>query len=87
MSRARDIEELEDLLNNAESDEKLCDQAIEVVERLVDEKKRARYRGDYAQSQKLAKDEKDFFEVIEKIEARRHAHALDKFKEYCKKHL
>lgn len=84
-ARARDIEELEDLLNNAESDEKLCNQAIEIIERLVEEKKKAAYRGDDFLSQKIAEQEKDFVQVIRNIENRRHPHALDKFKEYCRK--
>lgn len=84
-ARARDIEELEDLLNNAESDEKLCNQAIEIIERLLEEKKKAEYRGDAFLSQKIAEQEKDFVQVITNIENRRHPHALDKFKEYCRK--
>jgi hypothetical protein len=44
MSRARDIEELEALWLGGDSDEKVCDQAIEIVERLVYEKRRARVR-------------------------------------------
>lgn len=83
-NRARDIEELEDLLNGAESDEKLCDQAIEIIERLVEEKKRARYRGDYAHEQSLAQQERDFQNIILDIEKRRHPNTLDKFKEFCR---
>lgn len=86
MSRARDIEELEVLLNNAESADKLCNQAIEIIERLVEEKRKARYRNDHAREQTLREQERDFQNVLEEIERRRHASTLDKFKEYCRTH-
>jgi hypothetical protein len=86
MSRARDIEELEALWLGGDSDEKVCDQAIEIVERLVYEKRRARVRNEPAREESLKEQERDFDSLIERIDKARHAHALDKFKEYCRNH-
>ncbi len=86
MSRARDIEELEALWVDGATDEKVCDQAIEIIERLVYEKRRAHVRKDEAREESLREQERDFDDLIKKIDDRKHAHALDKFKEYCRNH-
>ena len=86
MSRARDIEELEALWVGGATDEKVCDQAIEIIERLVYEKKRAWHRNDKAYQESLKDQERDFGDLIKKIDKSRHVNALDKFKEYCRTH-
>lgn len=84
MSRARDIEELEALWQGGASDEKVSDQAIEIVDRLEYEMKRARVNNDQAREELLNEQKRDFKSLINIINNVKHAHFLDKYIKYCK---
>lgn len=83
--RARDIQELADLLDGAESDERLSNQAIEIHERLIDEKSRARHKNDGVRARVLVEQEEDFCAVKKEIMDRRHSRVLEKYTEWCKR--
>ena len=83
--RAKDIEELEWLLNNAGSDKELCDKAIEIVDRLIYEVKQYQKMGDQALLDEIERQSDDFLSILEEIKRRKHDHVLDDFFNYGKK--
>lgn len=76
---APDIRDLEKMLNDGEGDASLSRRAIEIIERLDDERRRARYKMDYRTCERLAEEDADFKRVIGEILRRRHDHVLDRF--------
>ncbi len=76
---APDILDLEKKLNDGEGDDVLNNRAIEIFERLTEEIKAVRAKGNKSQADSLARQVKDFDRVLTDIKNRRHAHVLDKF--------
>lgn len=84
MGRAADIDDLERMLNDGDGDDVLNARAIEIFERLRDELKRFKYSPSVSEKDRLKAEVEDFEDTLKQIEARRHEHALDRFKEYLK---
>jgi hypothetical protein len=81
---APDILDLEKKLNDGEGDDVLSNRAIEIFERLTDEIKAAKAKGNKSQADFLVRQVKDFDRVLSEIKDRRHAHVLDKFTQHSK---
>ncbi len=81
--RAPLIDELEKILDDGGSDKELCDKAIEIVEWLVEDSEIVKQTANIAKAIGIKEQEDYFVQVIDKIHARRHANALDAFKQHC----
>jgi hypothetical protein len=84
-STAPDIVDLKKKLEDGEGDDVLNSRAIEIFERLTEEITEAKGWGDQSRQRSLEQEAKDFGDLIDEIERRRHAHALDKFAQYIKR--
>lgn len=82
MARAKDIADLEKMLDDGEGDDALNQRAIEIVERLEYEEKLARQNMKIRDMDIVDAERKDFERVIADIQRRRHAHVLDTFTTY-----
>ena len=78
-TRSKDIEELEWLLDNAGSDKELCDKAIEIADRILEDMKRFEQKHDLQVYDKIEKDCQDFETLLRNIKRRKHEHVLDEF--------
>ncbi len=78
-ARSKDIEELEWLLDNAGSDKELCDKAIEIADRILQDIKQLEQMFDVLIYDKIVKDSEDFEPVLRSIKRRKHEHVLDDF--------
>ena len=83
----QDIEALERMLNDAEGDDMLNTQAIEIYVRLQRSINRARQKRDSYLMSVLRKENVEFERVLKEIGARRHAHVLDRYHQYAWKPL
>ena len=77
--RAADILDLEHMLDNGLGDDMLCRRAIEIYERLIEEKKKFRYRISIEEAGVVDAQCADFKRVLKIIKRRRHAKVLDQF--------
>lgn len=83
MARAKDIADLEKMLDDGEGDAALNQRAIEIVERLEYEEKLARQNMNVSGMETIARERADFERVIADIQRRRHDHVLDVFTDYA----
>ena len=82
MARAKDIADLEKMLDDGEGDDAINKRAIEIVERLEYEEKLARQNMKIRDMDIVDAERKDFERVIGDIKRRRHEHSLDTFATY-----
>jgi hypothetical protein len=87
ISTAPDIRDLEQKLNDGEGDDVLNSRAIEIFERLTEDLVEAKGWKDKARQRALEQEAKDFEDLIDEIQARRHEHVLDKFAQYIKRRM
>lgn len=81
--RAKDIIELERLLNDGEGDDMLCAQAIKIFERLEREMNDAgRRQSDVLRREAIKRERADFKVVLQSIRDRRHAGVLNQYDQY-----
>ena len=81
--RAPLIDELEKILNDGGSDKELCAKAIEIIKWLIEEDEIVKQTANISKEIGLKEQGDYFVQVIDKILARRHDHALDAFKQHC----
>ena len=79
MARAKDIADLERMLDDGEGDSSLNQRAIEILERIEYEGKLARQNMNIKGIETIEAETKDFERVIADIQRRRHEHVLDTF--------
>jgi hypothetical protein len=85
VSTASDIIELERKLEDGEGDDALNDLAIEIFERLSDERSEAKFRRRKALLRLLEQQNGEFGRILLEIKKRRHLNVLDKYAEHVKR--
>lgn len=84
LHRAPDIVDLENKLNNVDTDEALSSRAIEICERLQEEIREATQRARYMRIANLEDERLDFERVLTLIRHRRSAQVLDLYDAHWK---
>lgn len=87
LTRSNDIAELDWFLNNAGSDNEICDKAIEIADRIIRDMKELEQTTDPTLYDKMQRDCDDFEFVLKQIKDRKHKNVLDHFVVHGKKLL
>jgi hypothetical protein len=87
ISTAPDLLDLKKKLDDGEGDDVLNNRAIEIFERLTEEMMEAKGWKDGSQQRRLDQEVKDFEDLMNEIEKRRHAHVFDKFAQYIQRRM